>query len=203
MSKQLIRHHPAGLYPRNGLYCYLDHPCYRAVVSGYRRWGGISRILATEDVKTSSNFILTLTNLFSYDVNTNYGTAADLLALSEALHARDMYLMVDVVANHMASPPLLGITMIFSNTTYRDMMESAVVWTTACLIHLTRPLTSILTVSSATMTTRPMSRTAGLVTPQSPSQISTLSWLPLRQSGMTGLLIWSRTIQVSTLMLQK
>ncbi|KAJ5150855.1 glycoside hydrolase superfamily [Penicillium canariense] len=36
-----------------------------------------------------------------YDVNTNYGTAADLLALSNALHNRGMYLMVDVVANHM------------------------------------------------------------------------------------------------------
>ncbi|KAL5042452.1 hypothetical protein BDW71DRAFT_200581 [Aspergillus fruticulosus] len=36
-----------------------------------------------------------------YNVNTNYGTTADLLALSEALHARGMYLMVDVVANHM------------------------------------------------------------------------------------------------------
>ncbi|KAJ5112036.1 hypothetical protein N7532_000081, partial [Penicillium argentinense] len=36
-----------------------------------------------------------------YDVNSNYGTADDLLALSTALHARGMYLMVDVVANHM------------------------------------------------------------------------------------------------------
>jgi alpha-amylase len=36
-----------------------------------------------------------------YNVNTNYGTAADLLALSKALHSRGMYLMVDVVANHM------------------------------------------------------------------------------------------------------
>ncbi|KAJ5667597.1 hypothetical protein N7507_003461 [Penicillium longicatenatum] len=36
-----------------------------------------------------------------YDINTNYGTAADLLALSTALHDRGMYLMVDVVANHM------------------------------------------------------------------------------------------------------
>ncbi|KAJ5901399.1 hypothetical protein N7504_007393 [Penicillium tannophilum] len=36
-----------------------------------------------------------------YDVNTNYGSADDLLALSTALHDRGMYLMVDVVANHM------------------------------------------------------------------------------------------------------
>lgn len=38
---------------------------------------------------------------YSYEVNTNYGTAADLLALSKALHARDMYLMVDIVVNNM------------------------------------------------------------------------------------------------------
>ncbi|KAH8690677.1 glycoside hydrolase superfamily [Talaromyces proteolyticus] len=36
-----------------------------------------------------------------YNINSNYGTAADLLALSKALHERGMYLMVDVVANHM------------------------------------------------------------------------------------------------------
>ncbi|KAJ5260542.1 hypothetical protein N7478_012147 [Penicillium angulare] len=36
-----------------------------------------------------------------YEVNANLGTADDILALSEALHARGMYLMVDVVANHM------------------------------------------------------------------------------------------------------
>ncbi|ODM22588.1 Acid alpha-amylase [Aspergillus cristatus] len=36
-----------------------------------------------------------------YELNSNYGTAQDLLALSKALHDRGMYLMVDVVANHM------------------------------------------------------------------------------------------------------
>ncbi|KAJ5189681.1 Alpha-amylase [Penicillium cf. griseofulvum] len=34
-------------------------------------------------------------------LNPNYGTADDLKALAAALHKRDMYLMVDVVANHM------------------------------------------------------------------------------------------------------
>ncbi|CAK7236002.1 hypothetical protein SCUCBS95973_009458 [Sporothrix curviconia] len=34
-------------------------------------------------------------------LNPNYGAEDDLLALSTALHARGMYLMVDVVANHM------------------------------------------------------------------------------------------------------
>nr|BAD06002.1 alpha-amylase [Aspergillus awamori] len=36
-----------------------------------------------------------------YSLNENYGTADDLKALSSALHERGMYLMVDVVANHM------------------------------------------------------------------------------------------------------
>ncbi|KAF7872233.1 hypothetical protein EAF04_003158 [Stromatinia cepivora] len=36
-----------------------------------------------------------------YKVNPNFGTPADLKALSAALHARGMYLMVDVVTNHM------------------------------------------------------------------------------------------------------
>ena len=36
-----------------------------------------------------------------YQVNTNFGSAADLISLSKALHARGMYLMVDIVTNHM------------------------------------------------------------------------------------------------------
>ncbi|KGO56903.1 Alpha-amylase, fungi [Penicillium expansum] len=36
-----------------------------------------------------------------YALDSNYGTADDLKALAAALHKRDMYLMVDVVANHM------------------------------------------------------------------------------------------------------
>lgn len=39
----------------------------------------------------------------SYSINSNYGTAEDLQALATALHDRGMYLMVDVVANHMVS----------------------------------------------------------------------------------------------------
>jgi alpha-amylase len=36
-----------------------------------------------------------------YQVNTNFGSAADLIKLSSALHARGMYLMVDIAPNHM------------------------------------------------------------------------------------------------------
>ncbi|KKZ66125.1 alpha-amylase A type-3 [[Emmonsia] crescens] len=39
-----------------------------------------------------------------YNVEPHYGSADDLRALSAALHNRGMYLMVDVVANHMGYP---------------------------------------------------------------------------------------------------
>lgn len=45
-----------------------------------------------------------------YSVNPHFGTAKDLLALSNALHARDMYLMVDVAVNHMGSPKEVNFT---------------------------------------------------------------------------------------------
>lgn len=38
-----------------------------------------------------------------YNVESHLGTAADIKALSKALHDRGMYLMLDVVANHMVS----------------------------------------------------------------------------------------------------
>ncbi|APA12148.1 hypothetical protein sscle_09g069180 [Sclerotinia sclerotiorum 1980 UF-70] len=38
-----------------------------------------------------------------YGLNSHFGTALDLTALANALHNRGMYLMVDVVANHMGS----------------------------------------------------------------------------------------------------
>jgi alpha-amylase len=37
-----------------------------------------------------------------YELNSNFGSVSDLVALSDALHARGMYLMVDVVTNDMA-----------------------------------------------------------------------------------------------------
>ena len=43
-----------------------------------------------------------------FSVNAHFGAAADLVALSDALHARGMFLMVDVVANHMHSGDIAG-----------------------------------------------------------------------------------------------
>ena len=37
------------------------------------------------------------------EVNKHFGTKDDLKALSKALHDRGMYLMIDVVTNHMGS----------------------------------------------------------------------------------------------------
>jgi alpha-amylase len=39
-----------------------------------------------------------------YKLNPHFGSADDLLALSDELHKRDMYLMVDVVTNHFGPP---------------------------------------------------------------------------------------------------
>lgn len=47
-----------------------------------------------------------------YSLNSKYGTAADLLALSNALHQRGMYLMVDIVVNHMAYIVCHGVALI-------------------------------------------------------------------------------------------
>jgi len=44
-----------------------------------------------------------------YSVNSHFGDEADLLALSNALHARNMLLMVDVAPNHMGSGPVSQI----------------------------------------------------------------------------------------------
>jgi len=47
-----------------------------------------------------------------YSLNPNFGTSEDLKALAGALHKRNMYLMVDVVVNHLASkdsPPSFSV----------------------------------------------------------------------------------------------
>jgi len=53
-------------------------------------------------------------------LNTNYGSADDLKALSAALHSRSMYLMIDVVVNHLASstyPPTFSSFTPFTEQT--------------------------------------------------------------------------------------
>ena len=47
-------------------------------------------------------------------LNPHFGTAEDLRALSTELHKRGMYLMLDVVVNHMAAPALPGPNFTFT-----------------------------------------------------------------------------------------
>lgn len=93
-------------------------------------------------------------------MNANYGTADDLLALSVALHDRDMYLMVDVVANHMVISKLASCYQ-GSNSDHRDTMEQEILLTIVSLIPLTLRHISTRTVLSATTTIKLMLRIAG------------------------------------------
>jgi hypothetical protein len=74
-----------------------------------------SRTRTTSHNSASSLGLKCLTlSYFSYAVNSHYGSSSDLLALSEALHARGMYLMVDIVVNNMVCyilycNPILGV----------------------------------------------------------------------------------------------
>lgn len=96
----------AGLHPRNGLYGHLDHPCDCPVDRGYPIRRSLSRILAAGYVSDTADTNACCSPTYpshSYGLNSNYGTADDLKDLASELHKRGMYLMVDVVANHMVS----------------------------------------------------------------------------------------------------
>ncbi|KAN0101159.1 glycoside hydrolase family 13 protein [Tylopilus felleus] len=45
-------------------------------------------------------------------LNSHFGTAKDLKNLSDSLHARGMYLMLDIVVNHMVSSPPFNVTAV-------------------------------------------------------------------------------------------
>ena len=55
-----------------------------------------------------------------FSVNEHMGSAADLVALSAALHARGMYLMVDIVANHMHAGDITGNVPFNQAADYHD-----------------------------------------------------------------------------------
>ena len=55
-----------------------------------------------------------------YQTNAHFGSAAELKALSAALHARGMYLMVDVVANHASTADPAQNVPFSSPTQYHD-----------------------------------------------------------------------------------
>lgn len=94
-----------GLYSRNGLHGHLDYSCDCPVDRDYPIWRPLSWLLAARYVSAYQYAGKLPSDLFScsYGLNPNYGTADDLKDLASALHKRGMYLMVDVVANHMVS----------------------------------------------------------------------------------------------------
>eukprot|EP01084_Bolivina_argentea_P226656 382831_1 len=55
-----------------------------------------------------------------YSINPNYGTESDLISLANALHSKGMYLMIDVVANHVGIPPNNDITKINPFNSWND-----------------------------------------------------------------------------------
>jgi Alpha amylase, catalytic domain len=91
-------------------------------------------------------------------VNTNFGSESDLIALSAALHARGMYLMVDIVTNHMG---YLGCGTCVDYSRFTPFNS---VWMPApndgSLLMKPSNLTTILSVSLIT-TMLPASRSAG------------------------------------------
>lgn len=55
-----------------------------------------------------------------YEPNGNFGSWADVRALADALHARGMYLMVDVVANHASTDDVSGNSPFNTSASYHD-----------------------------------------------------------------------------------
>lgn len=99
-------------------------------------------------------------HLGRYFLNSQLGTKDDLLALSDALHERNMYLMVDVVANHMVGAMVHRcrhwLTGDFRDTTARPILS-----TTVSSTRSTRKTTSTLRARLMTTTTKLRSRSAG------------------------------------------
>ena len=57
-------------------------------------------------------------------VNAHFGQASDLASLSAALHARGMFLMVDVVANHASSSSDVSMNVPFSSPQAATLMTT-------------------------------------------------------------------------------
>ena len=55
-----------------------------------------------------------------YDANANFGAWSDVRALADALHARGMFLMVDVVANHASSDDVAANAPFNETSQYHD-----------------------------------------------------------------------------------
>ena len=65
--------------------------------------GFVYSVLSTGSCLTDSGFVLSYWPQDLYSLNGHFGTGEDLKNLAGALHKRNMYLMVDVVVNHLVS----------------------------------------------------------------------------------------------------
>lgn len=101
-----------------------------------------------------------LTDNTSYSLNEHHGTADDLRELAKALHDRNMYLMVDVVANHMVRLEMVSSGDI-THHYHRHTVVTVAMWTTASSIPSTTRSTSTTLVRSTTTMTRATSKAAG------------------------------------------
>ncbi|RDW65187.1 alpha-amylase-2 [Coleophoma crateriformis] len=72
-----------------------------------------------------------------YSVNCHFGTTEDLLALSDALHDRGMFLMVDVIVNHMGSLPDLDFSRLvpFNDASYFHPQKYITNYGDQCLVE--------------------------------------------------------------------
>lgn len=88
LRRHMARYRPTPrLHFRHGLRLDLDLP-HRADIEGYTHWGEAYHGYWTADPTR---------------LNAHFGSATDLKALSTVLHTQGMYMMVDVVINHMAT----------------------------------------------------------------------------------------------------
>ena len=108
-------HLQAGLYPGNGIRCCLDFTRrfpYFLLTFAF----DIDEVQVTKNIDDFTDYGYGYHGYWQdnfYEVNPHFGTTDDLLALSDALHYRGMFLMVDVVVN------LLVFVLSFHHTNYR------------------------------------------------------------------------------------
>jgi alpha-amylase len=101
----MARHHqPLGLYPGHGLHCGKSPltPKSSLRADGWQIWISpiVENLSGGSDTPDGEAYHGYWAQNIT-EVNSNFGTESDLIALSQALHDRNMYLMVDVVTNHM------------------------------------------------------------------------------------------------------
>lgn len=106
-----------------------------------------------------------LTSACSFELNSNFGSADDLRALASALHSRDMYLMVDVVANDMVSNPSYRVLQNLTHLPESRPLQGQVTRLTTVPLFPSTPRCTIIHIAQLrTTTTKPTRKFVGLGT---------------------------------------